>query len=147
MNIRNQKDFAAGLIYILAGGGFSLGALNYKLGEPARMGPGYFPHLVGGLLLLLGTILAVRALFRPGERVGTLDLRPLLFVLIATCAFGFLIERAGLLVASVILVVAARLARPDFRLIEVLLLAAVLAACVAALFVYALGMNVRLLPF
>lgn len=147
MQLRVSTDLLSGLLFAALGATALYVSWRYPAGTAARMGPGYFPHLVGGLLLLLGSILAARALVRPGERVGTLDLRPLVFVLIATCAFGFLIERAGLLAASLVLVVAARLARPDFKLAEVLLLAAVLAAGVAALFVYALGMNVRLLPF
>ena len=52
--IRNQQDVAAGLIYVLAGAGFSLGALNYKIGEAARMGPGWFPFWVGILLIAVG---------------------------------------------------------------------------------------------
>ena len=65
----------------------------------------------------------------------------------ARVAFGLLIERAGLIAASVVVVVAGRLARPDFRFLEVLLLAAGLAGGAALLFVYALGLSVRLLPF
>jgi putative tricarboxylic transport membrane protein len=147
MHLRLSTDLLSGLLFAALGATALYVSWRYPAGTAARMGPGYFPHLVGGLLLLLGGILALRALWRPGERVGTLDLRPLVFVLIATCSFGFLIERAGLLVAGVVLVVAARLARPDFRLLEVLLLAVGLAACATLLFVYALGMNVRLLPF
>jgi hypothetical protein len=119
---------------------------RYPAGTAARMGPGYFPHMVSGLLVLLGGILIVRSWFRPGETIAIVDLRPLLFVLAGTIAFGLLIERAGFLAASVALVTASRLARPDFRALEVLLLATGLAACAALLFVYALGLSVRLLP-
>ena len=97
--------------------------------------------------MLLGGILIVRAWFRPGETIAIVDLRPLLFVLLGTVAFGLLIERAGLIAASVAVIVAGRLARPDFRFLEVLLLAVGLAGGAALLFVTALGLSVRLLPF
>ena len=55
--IRNQQDVAAGLIYVLAGAGFSVGALNYKIGEAARMGPGWFPFWIGVLLVAVVMVL------------------------------------------------------------------------------------------
>ena len=64
-SIRNQKDVAAGLLYVAFGAAFSLGALNYKLGEPARMGPGWFPFAIGVLLVIVGAVTSARA--RPRE--------------------------------------------------------------------------------
>jgi hypothetical protein len=142
-----STDLLSGLLFAALGAGALYISWRYPAGTAARMGPGYFPHLVSSLLVLLGGILIVRAWFRPGETIAILDLRPLLFVLLGTVAFGLLIERAGLIAASVVVVVASRLARPDFRPLEVLLLAAGLAAAAALLFVYALGLSVRLLPF
>jgi hypothetical protein len=59
--IRNQQDFAAGMIYVVGGIGFALGALNYKIGDAARMGPGWFPFAVGVLLAFVGVITALNA--------------------------------------------------------------------------------------
>ena len=56
MRIKSQKDFFAGLLYVVIGGGFAIGATNYTVGNAARMGPGYFPLLVGILLAILGTL-------------------------------------------------------------------------------------------
>jgi hypothetical protein len=142
-----STDLLSGLLFAALGAGALYISWRYPAGSAARMGPGYFPHLVSSLLVLLGSILIVRAWFRPGETIAILDLRPLLFVLLGTVAFGLLIERAGLIAASAVVVVASRLARPDFRAVEVLLLAAGLAGGAALLFVYALGLSVRLLPF
>jgi putative tricarboxylic transport membrane protein len=142
-----STDLLSGLLFAALGAGALYISWRYPAGTAARMGPGYFPHLVSSLLVLLGGILIVRAWFRPGEAIAIVDLRPLLFVLLGTVAFGLLIERAGLIVASVAVIVAGRLARPDFRVLEVLLLAVGLAGGAALLFVYALGLSVRLLPF
>jgi hypothetical protein len=141
-----STDLLSGLLFAALGTGALYISWRYPAGTAQRMGPGYFPHLVSGLLVALGAILIARSWFRPGETIAIVDLRPLLFVLIGTCAFGLLIERAGFIAACVAVVVTSRLARPDFRFLEVLLLAAGLAACSAALFVYALGLSVRLLP-
>lgn len=142
-----STDLLSGLLFAGLGAGALYISWRYPAGTAARMGPGYFPHLVSGLLVLLGGILVIRSWFRPGETIAIVDLRPLLFVLIGTIAFGLLIERAGFIAACVALIVAGRLARPDFRIVEVFLLAAALTACAVALFVYALGLSVRLLPF
>ena len=142
-----STDLLSGLLFAALGAGALYISWRYPAGTAARMGPGYFPHMVSGLLVLLGGILIIRSWFRPGETVAIVDLRPLLFVLLGTGVFGLLIERAGFIAACVALIVASRLARPDFKIAEVLLLAAGLAACSAALFVYALGLSVRLLPF
>ena len=142
-----STDLLSGLLFTALGVGALCISWRYPAGTAARMGPGYFPHLISGLLVFLGTILIVRSWFRPGETIAIIDLRPLLFVLLGTIAFGLLIERAGFIAACVVLIVASRLARPDFRIVEVLLLATGLAACSAALFIYALGLSVRLLPF
>jgi putative tricarboxylic transport membrane protein len=142
-----STDLLSGLLFAALGAGALYISWRYPAGTAARMGPGYFPHLVSSLLVLLGGILMLRAWFRPGETIAILDLRPLLFVLLGTVAFGLLIERAGLIAASAMVVVASRFARPGFRPVEVLLLAAGLAGGAALLFVYALGLSVRLLPF
>ena len=62
MRIKSQKDFFSGLLYLIIGGGFAIGAFNYTIGDSARMGPGYFPLLVGILLAILGAIIVVKSL-------------------------------------------------------------------------------------
>ena len=62
MRIKSQRDFFAGLLYVVIGGGFAIGANNYTIGNAARMGPGYFPLLVGILLAILGAIIVVKSL-------------------------------------------------------------------------------------
>jgi putative tricarboxylic transport membrane protein len=145
--LKLSSDLLSGLLFTLLGVGALYVSWQYPAGTAARMGPGYFPHLVSGLLTLLGVILILRSWFQPGEFVDAINLRPLLFVLIGTVSFGVLIERTGLLPASIVLIIAGRLARPDFKIAEVLLLAVGLAAAAALLFVYALGLGVKLHPF
>jgi len=62
MQIRNGKDFWAGLMFVGFGLGFMLIAFNYSMGTAGRMGPAYFPVVLGGLLALLGAVIFLRAL-------------------------------------------------------------------------------------
>jgi hypothetical protein len=147
MRIRNPTDFWTGLIF----GGFGLfaavyAATHYKLGSAVRMGPGYFPTWVGGLVAILGLVLLLRSLQIDGPRLPRLRLRPVLFVLGASIAFGYLLKPAGLVLATALLVVVSAAGGHEFRWKEVLLLAAGLAAFAVGVFVYGLGLPFPLWP-
>ena len=73
MKLASQKDFFSGLMFIAAGGAFAVGATNYTVGEGARMGPGYFPLMLGSLLALLGLAITLLSLAKGqanGDKVG-----------------------------------------------------------------------------
>jgi hypothetical protein len=67
MHIKNGKDFWAGLMFAGSGLAFVLGSQNYPMGSAVRMGPAYFPTMLGGLLALLGAIIFLRAYFSKME--------------------------------------------------------------------------------
>jgi hypothetical protein len=117
------------------------------MGSAMRMGPGYFPFLTSVCLVLLGIVLVVRSYVWGGKTIGTLALRPLFVVLVATLAFGLLIERAGFWLASIALVFTSRFADRGFRVVEVSALALFLTALIAAIFRYGLGLPIRMMPF
>ena len=114
--IRNQQDLLAGLIYIVAGAGFSLGALNYKLGEAARMGPGYFPFWIGILLIAIGVATAAAGLNHAAEeqKVKKVQLGAIAWILGAVVLFGLLLNPAGLVIALAVLIVVSSLASHEF---------------------------------
>lgn len=145
MRIRLSTDLLTGILFLALAGFVLVYGSRYPLGTASRMGAGYYPTLVSAALLLLGLVLALRGWFKPGEEVGEINPRPLLFVLAGTLAFAFLVERAGFVLAAVVLVFAARLADRGFRLVEVAILAAVLVCFIAALFW--LGLSLPLKPF
>ncbi len=148
MNIRKSSDLLTALLFLALGFAALLySADHYSLGTPARMGAGFYPTLISGGLIIMGFILLLQAWFDPDEEVGRVHPRIVLFVLAGTFLFGFLIERAGLLVSAAVLVIAARLADSDFKAGESVVLAAVLMAATTALFRYGLGMPLMLLPF
>lgn len=114
--IRNQKDFAAGVIYIVIGSAFAIGALNYNVGEAARMGPGWFPLMVGILLTLVGVATMVSGLRRSAvvEKIKRPNLPTIGWVLGAVVLFGLLLQPAGLVVSLLVLVVVSSLASHEF---------------------------------
>jgi putative tricarboxylic transport membrane protein len=110
------------------------------------MGPGYYPLLASSGLVLLGLVLVVRSFLATAEEVAAVNIRPLVLILAGTLAFGLLIDRAGLIIAGLLLVFAARLADKGFRPLEVTILAICLVAFTLAIFRYGLGMPLRLWP-
>jgi hypothetical protein len=148
MQIRTPADFASGVMFAAFGAFFVVFAREYDMGTAARMGPAYFPTVLGALLVLIGAGIALRALWfdTGGGRIERVHFRPLLLVLGAVVAFGLLLRPGGLLVALTALVVIASLGSHEFRLRDVLLLAVGLALLVLALFIWGLGMTVPVLP-
>jgi hypothetical protein len=147
MRIKNPTDFWSGLLF----GGLGVfvaiyAATHYNLGTAVRMGPGYFPTWIGGLVALLGLALLVRSLRIDGPRLPRLPLRPTLFILGASIAFGYLLKPIGLVAATLLLVIGSAAGGHEFRWREVLLLAIALALFAVAVFVYGLGLPFPLWP-
>jgi hypothetical protein len=106
MRIANPKDFWSGALFLITGLAFAIGALSYKLGTPAKMGSGFFPFYLGGLMAVLGFIITLRSLRGDaGERVGNIALGPLFIIVLAVCMFGLTLKTLGLIFATFVLVV------------------------------------------
>ncbi len=142
----HSKDLYAGLMFISFGLVAMGVARNYSIGTAARMGPGYLPLTLGGIIVLLGLAISVRPLWLSGTPVSSLAIRSLLFVTAAVLAFGFLLRPFGLVVATLALVIIARLGDREFRVHEVTLLAVFLAAVAVGLFVYGLRLPLNVWP-
>ena len=94
MNIKSQKDFFSGLVYVVVGGAFAFGATNYNVGSGARMGPGYFPLLLGILLAIIGAFVMFKSLTvetQDGDKIGSWAWKPLLFIIAGNLLFGVLL--------------------------------------------------------
>jgi len=148
MQIKDAKDFWSGVMFAAFGLAFVVFARQYDMGTAARMGPAYFPTLLGGLLLLLGLVIAIRGLTAKTSdgKVDRFHFKPLLLVLGAVVAFGLLLRPAGLVGALAALVIISSLGSDEFRLRDVLLLTIGLAVLVLIVFIYGLGMTVPVLP-
>jgi hypothetical protein len=130
--------------------GFGLAALliarNYKMGTAFRMGPGYFPVVLAILLIVIGIIVAGLALRSDEVTLPKLAWRPLLIVTGATVLFGLFINGAGMVLTTLGLVIASRLARSGYPWLETAILAAGLSAICAGVFYFGLRIQMPLLP-
>lgn len=158
LRIKSKKDFIAGLMFATVGAAFAIGAFEYTVGSAARMGPGYFPLMVGVLLTVLGLAVTVSALgARPGgdgDPVGKIAWKPLGFVIGANLVFGVLLAglrsidlpAMGLIVAVYALVVMSCKAGSTFSLKSALMLATILAVGSYLIFILGLKLQFQVWP-
>ncbi|MFT4189977.1 MAG: tripartite tricarboxylate transporter TctB family protein [Comamonas sp.] len=155
MPIKSQKDFFAGLMFAVVGGGFAIGATNYTVGTGARMGPGYFPLLLGIVLGVMGVIVMLLALRAPHtDKVGKWAWRQIFFVLAGNVLFGIALgglpsiglPPMGLILGIYALVIVASKAGDEFHWPSVLILATVLAVGSYLAFIYALKLIMPVWP-
>lgn len=149
MKIKSQKDFWSGLVFIVAGITFAIGALNYRFGSTANPGPGYFPFGLGILLALLGGAVLFKALTietEDGEPIGHIAWKPLVVIAGSVALFGVLLPRLGMAVALPLLVLVASLAGDEFHWKDVLVNAAVLTIGCWAVFILGLKLTIPMWP-
>jgi hypothetical protein len=147
MKIRNPQDFWAGLMFLIIGLGVTWGSKNYDYGTAAKMGPGYFPAMLGGILAVLGAIIVVRSLFVNGEPVGRFHWKPLLMVMLSLALFGVVLQTLGLVIAIFILIIVSSLGGHEFKWKGVLLNAFFLTIGSVAIFNYGLGLQFPVWPW
>lgn len=144
MKWHSNKDFWAGAM-LLGGGALAVGiARSYSFGTTLRMGPGYFPSILGGILICFGLVIMIKGLRRPEQISGAWSLRALVILPATLIGFGLLIGRAGFIPALVVLIFGSAAAGKEFRWGEVLLLAVVLTFLSVTVFVYGLGLPYKL---
>ncbi|MBZ2209660.1 tripartite tricarboxylate transporter TctB family protein [Massilia soli] len=143
--IRHPKDFWTGIIFLFFGLGAIIIGQDYEMGTAGRMGPAYFPTVLGGLLSLVGAIAVVRSLLSPGEAIGKFYVKELVIILSAVLLFGFLMRGAGLVPAILVIVLLSAFASPKFRLAEAAMLAVGLAVFAVLVFVKLLGLPMAII--
>ena len=140
LELRNNKDVWAGMMMIGIGAAAMLIARDYRFGSALRMGPGFFPTFLGGILIAFGICIIAVGL-RSGEKIqGSVSLRALVTLPLSLILFGILVEHAGFIPAMVALVFVSAASGREFKVIEVLLLTVVLTLASVALFIWGLGL-------
>lgn len=138
--IKHPKDFYAGLMYAAIGAGAIWIATGYNMGTSVRMGPGYFPTVLGALLVLVGAISMVRSFTHQGEAIKRFYWKEIFLVLGSVALFGILVRGAGLVPALIVLVITSAWASEKFNIKTALLLAALSSVFSALVFVKGLGL-------
>jgi lysylphosphatidylglycerol synthetase-like protein (DUF2156 family) len=140
LGIRSQKDFYSGLLFIAFGAAFMWIAQDYGFGTARRMGPGYFPVILSGILMLIGLIVAIRGLAVSEEPMRGFTLRGLVLVIISTSLFAFLVRGGGLAIATLVLVAVSAVASRRFHWKPTAMVAVGLTIFCVIVFIYGLGL-------
>jgi Tripartite tricarboxylate transporter TctB family len=140
IGLRENKGFWSGLMLIGTGAGALMIAKDYRLGSALRMGPGYFPSALGGILVLLGILVLALGLKSPEPMEGRWSLRALILLPLSLMLFGLLMQHAGFVPALLVLIVGSAAAGEEFNIIEALMLAAVITLGAVAVFIWGLGL-------
>jgi hypothetical protein len=138
VNIKSQKDFFSGLMFMSVGAAFAWGATKYSVGTGARMGPGYFPLMLGVLLAVLGSVITFKSLVvetAGGDKIGSWAWKPLIFVILANLSFGVLLAglpsiklpAMGMIVGIYVLTFIASMAEPGWKVKNTFILSTILA--------------------
>ena len=157
MKIKSQNDFFSGLMFTAVGIAFAWGASTYNVGSGARMGPGYFPLMLGILMAVIGAGIMFTSLTvetNDGEHIGKWAWKQVVFILGANLAFGVLlgglpsvgVPAMGMIIAIYALVLISSLAGNEFDLKKVLILATVLAIGSYIAFIWALKLQIQVWP-
>ncbi len=146
-----NKDLLAGLMFIVIGLVFFFGAYNYNMGTAARMGPGYFPRILGGLLVLLGVVIAGVGLKNQAQWARSHGIGwtwgPVILVTLAVILFGLALPRLGLIAAILLLVALSGYAAHDKNYRELAFIAVGMCLFCAAVFVWGLKLQMKLWPW
>jgi hypothetical protein len=157
LHIKSQPDFYSGLMFLGTGTAFAWGSTNYSIGSAARMGPGYFPFMLGILMAIIGLVITFKALgtdSRLDEKIGSWAWRPLFYIIAANILFGVLLAGVrsinlpafGMIFAIYALTFIASMAQADWKFTRTFILATVLAVGSYLVFVLALALQFPVWP-
>ena len=140
----DKVNFTCGLLFIAVGALFAYQSMQMELGTAFRMGPGYFPLVLSGVLIVLGLIVLIQSFRTEGESAGLIAWRGILLILPAPIFFGLTVRGLGFLPAIFCTAFIASFASTRMGVVTAVLLAAGVTAFSYAAFVYALGLPFRL---
>ena len=146
MFIRNRKDLYGGLLLVAFGVAAIVLARDYRLGSAARMGPGYFPRMLGILLTIIGCVLILISLRNGGSPIPAWKWRPTVVVLGSVVLFGATVQYVGLALSTIVLIVMSSAASTEFRAREAVISAIGLAVLAVAVFILGLKLQLPIWP-
>lgn len=149
MKIKSQKDFFSGLMFLVVGVSFAVGATNYSMGTSARPGAGYFPLMLSVIMAILGAVVLFKSLTietENGDPIGGIAWRPLLVVVGSIALFGLTLPRLGLFVSLPLLIIMVSFAGDEFSWKGVLASCVVLMAGSYLVFIWGLNLTIPLKP-
>ena len=149
MHIKHERDFWSGVMFIIFGALFAIVAQNYDLGTAQRMGPAFFPTILGGLLVVLGIVILLKG-FGHSEKdhaVEKFHFPPIAWVLGSVIVFGATLTKLGFVVSMAILVVLSSMGSHEMKWKEVIALGVGMAILTYLVFIVGLKLTIPVLPW
>lgn len=148
MRVKNQQDFWAGVMFVAFGAFFAGNGMGYEFGTAEEMGAGYFPTVLGVIMLVFGLLIASTGLSAKAtdEKIARFEWGVLLFILGPVVLFGLLLQALGLILSLVMLILTSSYASHEFSLKSALFNAAVLIVMCLLIFVWGLDLRFQLWP-
>jgi hypothetical protein len=141
-----KDDLVAGAIFTGFGLAFAVTSATYEVGTPLRMGPGFFPLVLGGVLVVLGVAIVVKAfLAGAGEGITPVPWRSLGLLVAALFFFGYFVRALGLVPTLLVTVTMAALAGRNIKVVPAVVIAGCLTALSVVIFVVLLQLRLPLL--
>lgn len=149
LKIKSQRDFFSGLMFVIVGVVFAVGATNYSMGSSAKPGAGYFPLILSVLMAILGAVVLFKSLTietEGGDPIGSIAWRPLLVIVASIAVFGLALPRLGMFMTIPLLIVMVSFAGDDFSWKGVIATAVVLTLGSWVIFIWGLNLTIPLTP-
>ena len=149
MKIKSQRDFVSGLMFIVVGVSFAIGATNYSMGNSAKPGAGYFPLILSVLMAILGAIVLFKSLTietEGGDPIGHIAWKPLFVIVVSIAVFGLALPRLGMFMTIPLLIVMVSFAGDEFSWKGVIANSIVLTAGSWVIFIWGLNLTIPLKP-
>lgn len=138
--LHNNKDFLAGLLFIAIGVSAFVAALDYPFGSTMRMGPGYFPRVLASIVIAFGIITLLKGLRLKEAVKNVWGWRPLALITLSLIAFGWLMDRFGMIPALVSMFFISAYGGHEFKWKEVTILTVIMTLFAIGVFVIGLGL-------
>ena len=142
---RNNRDFFAGMLYILTGVVGMWIARDYPFGSALRMGPGYFPTVLGGIMIAFGFAVLLMGVKNNEKIKGNWSIRAMIVLPLSAVLFGILMEEVGFIPALAVLIPVAAASGREFKWLEVVLLTIGLIILSLCIFIWGLGLPYQLI--
>jgi hypothetical protein len=140
VELKNNKRFLSGIMFLVVGGVAIYMAQDYPMGTALRMGPGYFPIVLGGIIGLFGIWELIIGVLKPDAVKGNWSLRALIILPLSAVIFGIMMEKVGFVPALLALIVVSALSGDEFKWKEIIPLSIGLTIACTGIFIYGLGL-------
>lgn len=147
MKIKNAQDFWSGVMFLCIGLVGILLSRNYAMGTAAKMGPGYFPTMLCGILVLMGIVIALMSITsKTSGDIPSVNFKIITWICASIILFGVLLNYMGLFVACFVVIFFSSLASDEHSYVVSIIGALILSIASVAIFSWGLKLQFEVWP-